>query len=97
VICQNLALCYWAGKKFRVDLNNLKILTSAKPQAESEFVASLQGCAYPLIQLNDDWDDLDEGPFTAGILDALNAHYAEVWSSAGASYWMPQSQCRARG
>jgi hypothetical protein len=91
-ICENAALCYWAGKPFQVDMNNLKILTAASAPVEADFIARLRTCSYPLIQLEDDWDDVDEGPFTAGVVAALKTHYMET---RGSGYWKPRADCGA--
>jgi hypothetical protein len=95
VVCENPALCYWAGKDFWVDVNTLKILVSAKAQLETDFIANLERCLYPLIQLQDDWEDADGAPFTAGILTALRTHYTEVPRKAEAHYRVPRPNCRA--
>jgi hypothetical protein len=95
VVCENPALCYWAGKDFWVDVNTLKILVSAKAQLETDFIANLERCLYPLIQLQDDWEDADGAPFTAGILTALRTHYTEVPRKAEAHYRVPRLNCRA--
>jgi hypothetical protein len=103
VLCENPALCYWAGKDFWVDINTLKILVMGKPQLETDFIANLERCLYPLIQLQndwadqeeDDWADQEEAPFTAPILIALESHYTEVWRSAEANYWSPRPNCGA--
>jgi hypothetical protein len=93
-ICENAALCYWAGKPFQVDMNNLKILTAASAPVEADFIARLRTCSYPLIQLEDDWDDVDEGPFTAGIVAALKERYLAVRNTAE-RYRKPRVDCGA--
>jgi hypothetical protein len=93
-VCENLALCYWAGKDFSVDLDTLKILVTGKPELEADFIANLERCLYPLIQLEDDWDDEDDGPFTEGILTALETHYTAV-PGTEANYLVPRPDCRA--
>lgn len=95
-LCENPALCYWAGKDFWVDINTLKILVMGKPQLETDFIANLERCLYPLIQFQNDWADQgDDGPFTDRIQVALESHYAEIWRSAGANYWGPRPNCGA--
>jgi hypothetical protein len=89
-LCQNLALCYWAGKRFDVDTNNLKTLVLARPDLERDFVARVENCAYSLIQLNDDWDsDEYDAPFTQTIVEALKHHSAQVYETETASYRRP--------
>jgi hypothetical protein len=95
VLCENPALCYWAGKDFWVDINTLKILVMGKPQLETDFIAKLERCLYPLIQLQNDWTDEAEGPFTSRIMVSLESHYAEVWRSAEANYRVPRPNCGA--
>jgi hypothetical protein len=93
-VCENPTLCYWAGKDFWVDINTLKILVTAKAKLEADFIANLERCLYPLIQLEDDWEDEDEGPFTADILTALKTHYIEVSPEPAAHYLVPLPNCR---
>jgi hypothetical protein len=91
VICENLAFCYWAGKGFEVDLNNLQTLVWAKPNLELEFADRIANCSYSLIQLDYDWDDEDEGPLTLKIREALRVHYSESKRTNFAIYWLPSS------
>src|SRR6202011_4503802 len=51
VVCDDLALCYWAGKGFEADLNNLQTLMRAMPAVERDFLARITNCSYALIQL----------------------------------------------
>jgi hypothetical protein len=94
-LCENPALCYWAGKDFWVDINTLKILVTGKPQLETDFIAKLERCLYPLIQLQNDWTDEEEGPFTERIMIALESHYTEIRRSAEANYLAPRPNCGA--
>ena len=94
-LCENPALCYWAGKDFWVDVNTLKILVMGNPQLETDFIAKLERCLYPLIQLQNDWEEQGEGPFTERIVIALESHYAEIRRSAEANYWVPRPNCGA--
>jgi hypothetical protein len=91
VVCENLAFCYWAGKGFEVDLNNLRTLVWAKPELEAEFVDRIASCVYSLIQLDYDWDDEDGGPLTLRMREALTTHYAESKRTKAAIYWSPVS------
>ncbi len=91
VVCEDLALCYWAGKDFEVDLNNLQTLIRTKPELEDEFVKRIETCSYPLLQVDGDWED-DSGPFTENIRDALSDHYIQSRKSEPRIYWSP-SRC----
>ena len=75
-----------------------RVRTTLEFDAKSQsFIANLERCLYPLIQLQDDWEDADGGPFTAGILAALKTHYTEVPRQAEAHYRVPRPNCRAAG
>jgi hypothetical protein len=91
VVCENLAFCYWTGKKFEVDLNNLKTMVWARPALEREFLSRIETCSYALIQLDEDWED-DDGPFTENMIEALKHHYAETRKTESAIYMTP-SRC----
>ena len=93
IACENLAFCYWLGKAFEVDLNNLKTLIAARPDLERSFIARLESCSYALIQLDDDWED-HEGPLTNAIRDALKLHYKQTETTDDGVYWVP-SLCNA--
>jgi hypothetical protein len=95
VVCENLAFCYWAGKDFEVDLNNLKTMAWAMPNLEEEFLARIETCSYALIQLDDDWED-SEGPLTVRMIETLKRHYAEAKETGSAVYWLP-SKCSNQG
>jgi ABC-type multidrug transport system fused ATPase/permease subunit len=92
-ICENPALCYWAGKDFGVDVNNLKILTFGQPQVEKELIAQLTSCFYAVIQVStDDWDDDEDGRFTAAIIGILKKDYTIAWKNGETQYFVP-SHC----
>ncbi len=93
VLCDDLALCYWAGKRFEVDLNNLQTLIWAEPALESHFEERIADCSYSLIQLGYDWDNARVGPFTANVVEALKTHYREARRTDSAVYWVP-SYCK---
>jgi hypothetical protein len=89
-ICENPALCYWAGKDFGVDVNNLKILTFGQPQVERELIAQLTSCFYAVIQVStDDWDDDEDGRFTAAIIGILKKDYTIAWKNGETQYFVP--------
>jgi hypothetical protein len=93
-MCGELALCYWAGKSFEVDVNNFKMLMFSEPALEHVLASRLDACFYDLVQLNEDWDD-EEGPFTPSIIGALTAHYGNSDETDTASYRKP-GHCEAK-
>jgi hypothetical protein len=88
VICDDLALCYWAGKDFEVDLTSLTIMIWARPYVEREFLAKIEACSYSLIQLDHDWEH-DLGTLTEKIILALQDHYVEVRKIGDEVYLVP--------
>jgi hypothetical protein len=91
-MCGQLALCYWAGKKFTVDLNNLPTLIWADPPLLGDFLQKIKTCSFTLIQLSPDWADDPESvgtfpEFTA----ALSAHYAQARTTETAVYYKPNN------
>jgi hypothetical protein len=90
VVCRDSTLCYWAGAPFSLDLNNIRTIVSARPGLEDEVVARIAACAYPLIELNDDWTDPLNGPLTDRIRAAIASHYAQDRESQYGLYWRPR-------
>ena len=89
VVCRDPTLCYWAGKPLTLDLNNIRSIAFARPALEDAVVGRIERCAFPLIQLGDDWNDPDNGPLTDRIRDAIEAHYRQVRTSKYGLYWRP--------
>ena len=90
VMCENLALCYWSGKRFEVDVVNLKALILAQPDLETLIVGRINTCSYSLIQLSENWDnDEYDGPFTERIRKALNDHYTMAKETRSGIYRVP--------
>ncbi len=89
VICEDPALCYWAGQPFNVDLNTLRIVISAFPDVEAQFVRQIENCSYSLIQLKADWTDEVDGPMTNKIRETLIAHYKQERETDIGLYWKP--------
>lgn len=52
VLCENLALCYWAGKTLEADFFNLGQKLKAGLVSESALIASLENRAFSLIQMD---------------------------------------------
>ena len=85
-----MAFCYWAGKTFEVDLNNLKTLAWARPQVGDEFVKRIESCAYAMLQLDEDWEE-GSGPFTDQMIATIKRRYAETRKTDSAVYWTPST------
>jgi hypothetical protein len=89
VVCRDLALCYWAGQPFNLDLNDLRIVIASVPRLEDEVVVKIERCEFSLVQLDDDWSDPVEDPLTNRIWAALVARYEIVREGDYGFYWRP--------
>ncbi|MGB6538290.1 MAG: hypothetical protein WBF58_20265 [Xanthobacteraceae bacterium] len=94
-MCDDLDLCYWAGKKFTVDVSNLATLIWARPDLEGLLVGQIRACSYALIELGPDWQNdygsLFDSTFTEKIVAAIENHYAEVRRTETAIYLKPRN------
>jgi hypothetical protein len=90
VVCRDLALCYWAGQPFTLDLNTLRMIVSEVPGLEQTAVAQIEACRFSLIQL--DLSDAAEDPLTDRIRRALVSHYTIAQETPFGVYWRPR--CR---
>jgi hypothetical protein len=89
IICEDLALCYWAGQPFNLALNDLRIVIASVPRLEDEVVVKIERCEFSLVQLDDDWSDPVEDPLTNRIWAALVARYEIVREGDYGFYWRP--------
>ncbi|HWA69227.1 MAG TPA: hypothetical protein VG821_05265, partial [Rhizomicrobium sp.] len=70
-LCENLALCYWAGKEPTVDVFNTAEQFKTGARSDAGLVAQIRGHYFHVIQL-DSLDDFALGPH---VHAALNAAY----------------------
>lgn len=89
VVCRDLALCYWAGQPFNLDLNNLRIVVWAVPELEDPVVAQIESCRFSLIELDTEWTDKTEGPLSDRVRAALASRYEQVRETTFGVYWRP--------
>jgi hypothetical protein len=71
VMCETLALCYWAGKTAEVDVFNLDQQFETGARAEGPFIELLAGRKFAALQI----ETLSPFPLPAKIHDALLANY----------------------
>jgi hypothetical protein len=90
VVCRDPTLCYWAGEPFSLDLNNIRSIAFAAPALEDAAVGRIERCEFPLIELNDDWTDLMNGPLTDRVRAAITSHYELERESKYGLYWRPR-------
>jgi hypothetical protein len=90
VVCRDPTLCYFAGAPFNLDLNNIRSMAFAVPGLEDAVVAQIERCEFPLIELNDDWNDPVNGPLTDRVRTAITLHYGQVRETKYGLYWRPR-------
>jgi hypothetical protein len=70
-LCENLALCYWAGKAAGVDVFNIGETYITHARSDGELVALLNARHFQTIE----FDALESFPFGTRALDALKQRY----------------------
>ncbi len=90
VVCQDLALCYWAGQPLTLDMNSLRTLAWAVPGLEDRVVAQIERCRFALVELDADWTDEADGPLSDRMAEALTSRYAMVRENEFGLYWRPR-------
>jgi hypothetical protein len=88
VVCRDLALCYWAGQPFTLDLNTLPMLAAKVPGVEDAVVAQIEACRFSLIELN--LSEAAEDPLTDRMRRALLSHYKMEQETPYGVYWRPR-------
>ncbi len=88
-VCQDLALCYWAGRPFDLDINSLRTLVWAVPGLEDRVVAQIERCKFSLIELDSEWNDEADGPLTDRMGEALESRYELDRDTGYSLYWRP--------
>lgn len=58
VLCENLALCYWAGKPAEVDFFSLSERTLRRPGSEDELLQLVEGHRFGVAQIDDPTHEL---------------------------------------
>jgi hypothetical protein len=75
--CENLAVCYWAGKPAEVDFFNLGQKLYKSPQMRDVFRRVVEERRYAYFVVDEDSiTDPGSGNLPADALDLIRAHYA---------------------
>lgn len=86
VLCQTLALCYWAGKPAEVDVFNLDQQFETGARDEKPFLALLAAQKFSVIQL----EMIRPFPLPAMVRDVLLARYRIVRSNDDGLFLVPR-------
>jgi hypothetical protein len=84
-LCEDLALCYWAGKPAAVDFFNMHERLRLEPWRVDPLVRRLNDREYGVAQVED--DDRNLGP---RFMEALRRNYRVDHSSQWGTFWVPK-------
>ncbi len=87
VLCQTLALCYWAGKPAAVDVFNLDQQFETGARDEKPFIVRLSAHSFAAIQL----DAMSPFPFPAEVRRVLLENYRVARSNDDGVFLVPRS------
>jgi hypothetical protein len=75
VMCETLALCYWAGKGLEVDSFNARQGFLARGHDERVLLDLLASGAFAAVQLTSAEPGRDDGRISPAFMDSLRRHY----------------------
>ena len=84
-LCEDLALCYWAGKPAPVDFFNMHERLRLEPWRVDPLVRRLNDREYGVAEIED--DDRSLGP---QFMNALRRNYRVDHSSQWGTFWVPR-------
>jgi hypothetical protein len=91
VLCETLALCYWAGKGLEVDMFNARQGFVAGGHDEQVLLDLLASGAFAGIQLENDAPELDDERISPAFMAALHRHYRLARRSPNGAFFLPSS------
>jgi hypothetical protein len=91
VVCEQLAMCYWAGKPFELDLFNLGQKLRTGIVTEAALIERIARKEFSLFYI-------ERGSYrlTEPIYEALETHYERFHASDGQEFWRPQPAAEPR-
>jgi hypothetical protein len=90
-LCENLLLCYFAGKPYRYDPFNAKRLVDLGKLDAQVQVSALQRHEYSAVQLSAPLDgDSQAERFAPAILDAIKQNYRPVLCNQDGAIYLPR-------
>ena len=84
VACENLALCFWAGKPFELDFFNSGQEALVDSVYEKRLVEQFDYKYFAIVQREPDSDR-----FTPAVTKALLRYYHVGWRGTDAEFWLP--------
>jgi hypothetical protein len=91
VLCETLALCYWAGKDLEVDTFNARQGFLARSHDEQVLLDLLASGAFAAVQLADDDPERDDERISPAFMDSLHRHYRLARTSPNGAFFVPRS------
>jgi hypothetical protein len=87
-ICEDLALCYWAGKAYELEPYTWHQKVLGGVASEAELLAALREGRFAVIQL-DDWGERRQERFTEAFVAALRQRYRVFRRSPNGFFFEP--------
>ena len=84
-LCEDLAVCYWAGKPLEVDYFNVQQRSRREPWRVDALVRRLDAREFAVAEVQD--DDRSLGP---RFVDALRRNYRVDHESQWGVFWVPR-------
>jgi hypothetical protein len=91
VLCETLALCYWAGKELEVDTFNARQGVLARDHDEQVLLDLLAAGAFAAVQLTDDDPERDDERISPAFMDSLRRHYRLARTSPNGAFFVPRN------
>jgi hypothetical protein len=87
-ICEDLALCYWAGEAYELDPMTWYEKVLGGVASENDLLGAIREGRFAVIQL-DDWDEVRQEHFTDAFVAALRQRYRLFRKSANGFFFEP--------
>lgn len=92
VMCETLALCYWAGKPLEVDTFNARQGFLAGGHDEQVLLDLLEAGGFAAIQLTGSDPGRDDERISQAFIDRLHERYRLVRTSANGDFYTPRDR-----
>ena len=86
VVCEEAALCYWAGKTWEMDLFNVQQKLATGSLVESDLIHRIENREFSLFVVN-----IKSERLTEPMSRAIKTHYEKFRSSVSYEFWRPRS------
>jgi hypothetical protein len=86
VLCETLALCYWAGKSAEADVFNLSEAYRTGTRSDADLIQAFAAKRYALVE----FEDMEHFPLTPRIRSALLENYRMTLEGDDGTFFVPR-------